>query len=97
METWTASEIEAAAAGTASQIRPALLQHLAEIDIPYRVVSGMPVNLEMYLAAGRTWIVRPCSKSFKPRQHSIREPSLVICSERSQQFAAAHRPALLAG
>ena len=41
--------IEAAAAGTESQIRPALLQHLATLDIQYRVARGVPVELEMYL------------------------------------------------
>ncbi|MEJ7591255.1 MAG: bifunctional serine/threonine-protein kinase/formylglycine-generating enzyme family protein [Planctomycetaceae bacterium] len=41
--------IEAAAAGTASLIRPALLQHLAAIDIRYRVARGVTVDLEKYL------------------------------------------------
>ncbi|MDA1232086.1 MAG: bifunctional serine/threonine-protein kinase/formylglycine-generating enzyme family protein [Planctomycetota bacterium] len=41
--------IEAAAAGAESQIRPALLQHLAEMDIQHRVLRGVSVDLELYL------------------------------------------------
>ena len=41
--------IEAAAAGSESQIRPALLQHLALIDIQCRVARALTVDLEMYL------------------------------------------------
>lgn len=41
--------IEAAAAGAESEIRPALLQHLAEMDILHRVLRGVSVDLEMYL------------------------------------------------
>jgi serine/threonine protein kinase len=41
--------IEAAAAGIDSQIRPALLQHLAELDIQCRIAGGASVDLEAYL------------------------------------------------
>ena len=41
--------IEAAAAGADSQIRPALLQHLAELDVKCRIVGGTSVDLEVYL------------------------------------------------
>ncbi|MBC7965918.1 MAG: serine/threonine protein kinase, partial [Fuerstia sp.] len=41
--------IEAAAAEAESQIRPALLQHLAAIDIQCRVASGQSIDLETYL------------------------------------------------
>ena len=43
------TSIEAAAAGVESQIRPALLQHLAELDIQCRVARGETVDLEVYL------------------------------------------------
>lgn len=41
--------IEAAAAGAESRIRPALLQHLAELDIQCRVTRGSMVDLDSYL------------------------------------------------
>jgi serine/threonine protein kinase len=41
--------IEAAAAGVDSQIRPALLQHLAEVDVQCRITGGSSVDLETYL------------------------------------------------
>ena len=41
--------IEAAAAGIDSQIRPALLQQLAELDIQCRTASGAVVEIDTYL------------------------------------------------
>ncbi|RLT11708.1 MAG: hypothetical protein DWI22_00640 [Planctomycetota bacterium] len=41
--------IEAAAAGTELQVRPALLQQLAKLEIEHRAACGATVDLEMYL------------------------------------------------
>lgn len=42
--------IEAAAAGADSLVRPALLQHLVELDIQCRISRGNTVDLNVYLA-----------------------------------------------
>lgn len=50
---WKSGEplsIEAAAAGVETAIRSALIQHLAELDIEYRIARGEQVQLESYLA-----------------------------------------------
>lgn len=49
---WKADEplsIEAAAAGVESTIRSSLIQHLAELDIEYRMARGQNVEIESYL------------------------------------------------
>ncbi len=47
-QTGQAPSIEAIAAGADSLVRPALLQHLAELDIQCRVSRGSAVDLELY-------------------------------------------------
>lgn len=74
--------IEAIAAGVDSHIRPALLQHLAELDIQCRVDRGLPVALEMYPARWPDLDRSELQRTLEAAQK--KGPTSVIAADRSE-------------
>ncbi len=85
--------IEAAAAGADSQIRPALLQQLAELDVRNRTAGGASVDLEVYL---HRWpdLNRAALENALAAAGNDDQASVSMTAESADEFASSP-PALL--